>query len=236
MTTTLTTPTGSDSPSQKQGRKQASAFSAGQLVKSIPDALRKLDPRLMWRNPVMFVVEIGAALTTLLAIATPFLGASAQTTSSPTSPAFIWSIAVWLWLTTLFANMAEAVAEGRGKAQAKSLRDSRTSTMAERVRAYDETGDPGAERAEFEKIASAELTLGDTVVVVAGEPIPGDGDIIWGIASVDESAITGESAPVVRESGGVRPHRRAHHVEAGRDLRRPHDQAGRGRLAAEDSQ
>ena len=204
MTTTLSTPTESGSPAQKQSRKQPSAFSAGQLVRSVPDAVRKLDPRIMWRNPVMFVVEIGAALTTVLAIASPFLGVSAQTSSSPTSLAFIWSIAVWLWLTTLFANMAEAVAEGRGKAQAKSLRDSRTSTMAERVRGYDETADPGAERVELEQIASAELTLGDTVVVVAGEPIPGDGDIIWGIASVDESAITGESAPVVRESGGDR--------------------------------
>jgi K+-transporting ATPase ATPase B chain len=132
------------------------------------------------------------------------MGKSAETTASPTSLVFIWAIAVWLWLTVLFANMAEAVAEGRGKAQAKSLRDSRTSTMANRVADYDETGDPGAEHAEFVEIASAELTLGDTVVVTAGELIPGDGDIIWGIASVDESAITGESAPVVRESGGDR--------------------------------
>jgi K+-transporting ATPase ATPase B chain len=152
----------------------------------------------------MFVVEIGAALTTVLAIAQPFLGNTAHTTASPTSAAFTWSITVWLWLTVLFANMAEAVAEGRGKAQAKSLRESRTTTVAQRVDAYDEAGDPGAERAELQQIASADLTLGDTVVVTAGELIPGDGDIIWGIASVDESAITGESAPVVRESGGDR--------------------------------
>ena len=201
MSTSLITQTGTPAPGQ---RKASSAFSAGQLVASIPGALKKLDPRTMWRNPVMFVVEIGAALTTVLAIAQPFLGKSAQTTASPTSLAFIWSITVWLWLTVLFANMAEAVAEGRGKAQAKSLRESRTSTVAQRVVAYDEAGDPGAERAEFSEIASADLTLGDTVVVTAGELIPGDGDIIWGIASVDESAITGESAPVVRESGGDR--------------------------------
>jgi K+-transporting ATPase ATPase B chain len=201
MSTTLITPTGSATPGV---RRNASAFSAKQLFASVPGALRKLDPRLMWHNPVMFVVEIGAALTTVLAIAQPFLGGETQSSASPTSLSFIWAITVWLWLTVLFANMAEAVAEGRGKAQAKSLRESRTSTMANRVTAYDATGDPGAERAEIGLLASAELTLGDTVVISAGELVPGDGDIIWGIASVDESAITGESAPVVRESGGDR--------------------------------
>jgi K+-transporting ATPase ATPase B chain len=158
----------------------------------------------MWHNPVMFVVEIGAALTTALAIAQPFIGTAAASTASPTSLTFIWSIAVWLWLTVLFANMAEAVAEGRGKAQAKSLRESRTSTMANRLASYDEARDGGAENVAIVEVPSADLTLGDTVVVTAGELIPGDGDIIWGIASVDESAITGESAPVVRESGGDR--------------------------------
>src|SRR5450755_988546 len=201
MSTTLITKTDSPLPGQ---RKTSSAFSASQLIASIPGALKKLDPRFMWHNPVMFVVEIGAALTTVLAIAQPFLGTSAHSTASPTSAAFTWAITVWLWLTVLFANMAEAVAEGRGKAQAKSLRDSRTTTVAQRVVAYDEAADPGAEHVEFQQIASADLTLGDTVVVTAGELIPGDGDIIWGIASVDESAITGESAPVVRESGGDR--------------------------------
>jgi K+-transporting ATPase ATPase B chain len=201
MSTSLISETSSPIPGQ---RKAPSAFSPSQLVASIPGALKKLDPRFMWHNPVMFVVEIGAALTTVLAIAQPFLGSSAHSTASPTSAAFTWSITVWLWLTVLFANMAEAVAEGRGKAQAKSLRESRTSTVAQRVLAYDESRDPGAEHVEFEQIASADLTLGDTVVVTAGELIPGDGDIIWGIASVDESAITGESAPVVRESGGDR--------------------------------
>ena len=150
----------------------------------------------------MFVVEVGAALTTVLAIAEPFVGE--QHTASPASPAFIWSIAVWLWLTVLFANMAEAVAEGRGKAQAKSLRESRTSTMALVADNYDEKMDASATHTSFTQRASSELTLGDIVVVTAGELIPGDGDIIWGIASVDESAITGESAPVVRESGGDR--------------------------------
>ncbi|HEY4267633.1 MAG TPA: potassium-transporting ATPase subunit KdpB [Galbitalea sp.] len=201
MSTSLITPV-KDAPAG--GRKTSSAFGARQLVASIPGALRKLDPRMMWRNPVMFVVEIGAALTTVLAIAQPFLGKSAETSASPTSLAFIWSIALWLWLTVLFANMAEAVAEGRGKAQAKSLRDSRTTTLANRVASYDEVGQPSAEGAGMAQIPSVDLTLGDVVVVTAGELIPGDGDIIWGIASVDESAITGESAPVVRESGGDR--------------------------------
>lgn len=204
MSTTLIQPTGTPPAGSTSQRKSASAFSGTQLIAGIPGALRKLDPRLMWRNPVMFVVEAGAALTTVLAIAQPFVGTSSKSSASPTSLVFIWSIAVWLWLTVLFANMAESVAEGRGKAQAKSLRDSRTSTMANRIASYDEATDAAAEHAVLESVASSDLTLGDTVVVVAGEPVPGDGDIIWGIASVDESAITGESAPVVRESGGDR--------------------------------
>src|SRR6201999_206805 len=201
MSTTLISQTGSPLPGQ---RKSSSAFSASQLVASIPGALKKLDPRFMWHNPVMFVVEIGAALTTVLAIAQPFLGSSAHTTASPTSAAFTWSIAVWLWLTVLFANLAESVAEGRGKAQAASLRQTRSTTVAARVSNYDEAVDPDAVRSMIEPIASSELLLGDVVVVTAGELIPGDGDVVRGIASVDESAITGESAPVVRESGGDR--------------------------------
>ena len=178
------------------------AFSAAQLGRALPGALRKLDPREMWRNPVMFIVEVGAALTTVIAIAQPFL--RAEDGSRSVSLVFTWSIAVWLWLTVVFANLAESVAEGRGKAQAATLRATRTSTMANRVDDYDATGDAAADRAAVSSVASSDLTLGDTVVVTAGELIPGDGDIIWGIASVDESAITGESAPVVRESGGDR--------------------------------
>jgi K+-transporting ATPase ATPase B chain len=121
-----------------------------------------------------------------------------------TSSAFTWWIAVWLWLTVIFATLAEAVAEGRGKAQAASLRTTRTTTSARRVIAYDDRTDPGAVHASTAEMPSAELALGDVVVVSAGELIPGDGDVVWGIASVDESAITGESAPVVRESGGDR--------------------------------
>lgn len=158
----------------------------------------------MWHNPVMFIVEVGAALTTVLAIVEPFMPESRQSGGSEMAPSFTVAIAIWLWLTVIFANLAESVAEGRGKAQAQSLRATRTTTIAQRVVAYDALADAGAERAIIEEAASADLHLGDTVVVVAGELIPGDGDIVWGIASVDESAITGESAPVVRESGGDR--------------------------------
>ncbi|MGV8886194.1 MAG: potassium-transporting ATPase subunit KdpB [Microbacteriaceae bacterium] len=171
-------------------------FSLGQIVTALPGALRKLDPRLMWRNPVMFIVEVGAALTTIIAIAEPFTGGTVL------APSFSAGIAVWLWITVLFANLAESVAEGRGKAQAASLRETRTSTMAHRVTDYTEMTD--ATGATLAEVSSADLTRGDVVVVCAGELIPGDGDIVWGIASVDESAITGESAPVVREFGGDR--------------------------------
>ncbi|WBP94950.1 potassium-transporting ATPase subunit KdpB [Mycolicibacterium neoaurum] len=150
------------------------------LWTSVPDALRKLDPRTLWRNPVMFIVEIGAVWSTLLAITDPSW--------------FAWLIVGWLWLTVVFANLAEAVAEGRGKAQADSLRKAKTDTMARRVTAS------GGE----EQVAAPLLQQGDVVIVEAAQTIPGDGDVIEGIASVDESAITGESAPVVRESGGDR--------------------------------
>jgi K+-transporting ATPase ATPase B chain len=138
------------------------------LATATPDALRKLDPRTLYRNPVMFVVLVGSVVTTVLAVRDP--------------SAFSISIAVWLWLTNVFANLAESVAEGRGKAQAESLRRTRTDTVARRLRP------DGSE----EQVAAAELTLGDRVVVEAGGVIPGDGDVVEGIASVDESAITGE--------------------------------------------
>ena len=179
-------------------------LSLAQVREALPDTVRKLDPRLMWHNPVMFVVEVGAALTTVLAVVEPFTGGPEQSGGTDTPATFTAGIAVWLWLTVLFATFAESVAEGRGKAQADSLRQTRSSTTAALVDGYDATRDPGAERARTRPVASPDLALGDVVVVTAGELIPGDGDIVWGIASVDESAITGESAPVVRESGGDR--------------------------------
>ena len=180
----------------------SSAFSMRQLVGALPEAFRKLDPRLMWRNPVMFVVEIGAALTTAFAIAERFDAPGSS--NGALAPTFTGGIAAWLWATVLFATLAESVAESRGKAQAQSLRRTRTSTPAHRVSGYVATSDPGAERAKTTEIVSSDLILGDVVVVTAGEVIPGDGDVIWGIATVDESAITGESAPVIREHGGDR--------------------------------
>ncbi|MEY9837846.1 potassium-transporting ATPase subunit KdpB [Streptacidiphilus sp. EB103A] len=158
-----------------------------QLLKSFPDAVKKLDPRVMFKNPVMFVVEVGSVLTTISAIEKP--------------STFAWVITVWLWLTTVFANLAEAVAEGRGKAQADTLRKTKTDTVARRVVG---TWTPGTTGVAEEEIPAAELQLGDHVIVEAGQIIPGDGDVVEGVASVDESAITGESAPVIRESGGDR--------------------------------
>ncbi len=158
------------------------------LLTSLPAAAAKLDPRLMCRNPVMFVVEIGALLTTWIAITDPSF--------------FAWSITVWLWLTVIFANLAEAVAEGRGKAQAETLRRAKTDTIARRLVGWT----PGQADRAFpeEEVSAQELRLGDFVVVEPGQVIPGDGDVVEGVASVDESAITGESAPVIRESGGDR--------------------------------
>jgi K+-transporting ATPase ATPase B chain len=172
-------------PASKKGRVQGGLLDPGMLVKALPDALRKLDPRTLWRNPVMFIVEIGAVWTTVLAIKEPSF--------------FAWAIVFWLWLTVVFANLAEAVAEGRGKAQADTLRRAKTDTVARRLKNWT----PGTTAAE-ESVPAPQLQQGDLVVVEAGQVIPGDGDVVEGIASVDESAITGESAPVIRESGGDR--------------------------------
>ncbi len=150
--------------------------------RAIVDSLVKLDPRKMMGNPVMFVVEIGSVITTVLL----FRGGGAMK--------FNLQITLWLWFTVLFANFAEAMAEGRGKAQADTLRKARSETVANRLQA---SGD-------IEKVASSKLRSGDMCVVSAGEFIPSDGEILEGVASVDESAITGESAPVIREAGGDR--------------------------------
>jgi potassium-transporting ATPase ATP-binding subunit len=162
-------------------QKSTHLFGWNIIGPAIGESFRKLNPRLMIRNPVMFVTMVGAAMTT----------AAIFTTS--TGRGFILQLAIWLWFTVLFANFAEAVAEGRGKAQAESLRKARKDTMARRLR-------DGRE----EKVAAPDLQKGDLVVCEAGDIIPADGDVIEGIASVDEAAITGESAPVIRESGGDR--------------------------------
>ena len=182
MSVTLT-PTEPAEQSRTPHRVSGGLLDPKLVLSSLPDALRKLDPRVMYRNPVMFVVEVGSVVTTVSAVADPSV--------------FAWSITVWLWLTTVFANLAEAVAEGRGKAQAETLRRTRTEATARRLT------DWPASRAE-EEIPGTALRLGDHVVVEAGQTVPGDGDVVEGVASVDESAITGESAPVIRESGGDR--------------------------------
>jgi len=200
----MSTITHTPAPAAPEKRTPRGGFTGAQVWEALPGALRKLSPRGQWRNPVMFVVWVGAVLTTALAIAEPFLGGPEPSGGTVVPWSFTGAIAVWLWLTVLFANVAEAVAEGRGKAQADTLRRTRTSTVAQLVTRYDETGDPSAASGGTTDVSSAELRLGDVVVVTAGELIPGDGDVVWGIASVDESAITGESAPVIRESGGDR--------------------------------
>ena len=171
-----------------QSTESRSLLDPAILRPALVESLRKLDPRLQARNPVMFVVELGAVLTTVAWLVRVGGGGPLGGGSEPAW--FSFAVAVWLWLTVIFANLAEALAEGRGRAQAASLRAMRTATTA-RLR-------DGGEK------PAAELVRGDVVVVEAGETIPGDGTVIEGIASVDESAITGESAPVIREAGGDR--------------------------------
>jgi K+-transporting ATPase ATPase B chain len=166
--------------------KQISIWDGKIMSRAVVDSFRKLDPRIQFKNPVMFIVEIGSVLTT---------GVFFQQISSGSGNAlFTGQVAFWLWFTVIFANFAEAMAEGRGKAQADTLRKTRTETVANRIT----TGN------RMEKVPASTLGKEDVVMVHAGELIPGDGEIIEGMASVDESAITGESAPVIRESGGDR--------------------------------
>ncbi|WP_439959858.1 P-type ATPase, partial [Streptomyces olivochromogenes] len=165
-----------------EGKVGAGLFDPKQLLKSLPDAFRKLDPRVMIKSPVMFVVLVGSVLTTVFSFKDP-------------GDWFGWAISAWLWLTVIFANLAEAVAEGRGKAQADTLRKAKTDTVARRL---------SSDGMSEEEVPGTELRVGDLVVCEAGDIIPGDGDVVEGVASVDESAITGESAPVIRESGGDR--------------------------------
>ncbi|MEV1329842.1 potassium-transporting ATPase subunit KdpB [Micromonospora costi] len=193
MSVTSVTSGAGDAPTPGTPATQGNRVGGGlldpkQLLRSLPDALRKLDPRTLWRNPVMLIVEVGAVFTTVLAITDPSV--------------FAWAITVWLWLTVIFANLAEAVAEGRGKAQAATLRQAKRDTIATRLIGWK----PGAPANSYrdEAVPAPELKQGDIVLVEAGGTIPGDGDVVEGIASVDESAITGESAPVIRESGGDR--------------------------------
>jgi K+-transporting ATPase ATPase B chain len=169
-------------------RRELRLFDRSLLIPAGIDALRKLDPRLQWRNPVMFVVYIGSVLTTVL-----WLQALDGAGEAPAW--FIFNIALWLWFTVLFANFAEALAEGRSKAQAAALRGLRQTVWAKKL------DDPGI-RTGSRSVRAEDLRRGDVVLIEAGDYVPADGEVISGAASVDESAITGESAPVIRESGG----------------------------------
>jgi potassium-transporting ATPase ATP-binding subunit len=169
-------------------RRKLALFERSLLLPAALDSLRKLDPRVQWRNPVMFVVYIGSLLTTLL-----WLEALAGAGEAPSW--FIFNIALWLWFTVLFANFAEALAEGRSKAQAAALRGLKQTVWAKKL-------DNARERAASTSVRAEELRRGDVVLIEAGDYVPADGEVIEGAASVDESAITGESAPVIRESGG----------------------------------
>ena len=168
--------------------RRLSMFDRTLIGPAVVDSLRKLDPRVQWRNPVMFVVYIGSILTTAL-------WAQALLGHGEAPAGFIFNVAIWLWFTVLFANFAEALAEGRSKAQAASLRGLKQTVEAKRLA-------DAADRSAFTRVRADRLRKGELVLVEAGDYIPGDGEVIEGAASVDESAITGESAPVIRESGG----------------------------------
>ena len=168
------------------------AMQQDMVARAVRDSFAKLDPRVQIKNPVMFLVWLSAIMTSVLAVASIF---GAQDAGVPAY--YVVAIAVILWLTDLFSNFAEALAEGRGKAQADSLRAAKKDVEAHRIESVEDKG-------HFTVVPGTELSRGDLVVVRAGEQIPGDGDVIEGAASVDESAITGESAPVVREAGGDR--------------------------------
>ena len=169
-------------------KQSSSILNPELLVPAIGGAFKKLDPRVLSKNPVMFVVEIVATLVTVLFVHDLFIHAP--------NLAFSGQIILWLWFTVLFANFAEAVAEGRGKAQADSLRKTRTETQAKLL--------TGKDRAKYEMVAGTDLKVNDVVLVEAGDIIPSDGEVVEGIAAINEAAITGESAPVIRESGGDR--------------------------------
>src|ERR1700736_1242997 len=194
MSTMITTPHSAPIPPQEDPtsllpKKLARArplFDPEIVHRATKACFVKLNPVTLMKNPVMFVVEVGAALTTVFLVRDLFTGGSAI--------GFQVQIAIWLWFTVLFANFAEAMAEARGKAQAESLRKTKTDALAKRLTAS----------GKVEQVTGSLLRAGDVVMCEAGELVPGDGEVVEGIATVDESVITGESAPVIRESGGDR--------------------------------
>ena len=189
VTTVTTVTTAATAATAASQRRSLTLFDASLIWPAIVDAFMKLGPRTQARSPVMFVVYVGSILTTLM-----YFRAISNTLESATS-GFILAVSVWLWFTVLFANFAEALAEGRSKAQAASLRGLKQTVMAKKLATPKHgTG--------WLPVPGADLRKGHTILVEAGDVIPIDGEVIEGVASVDESAITGESAPVIRESGG----------------------------------
>lgn len=171
--------------------KEVPKFNAAIAIQAVVESFRKLDPRVQVRNPVMFTVWVGGVVTIILWVHALLTGAGEA------APGFILAVSIWLWLTVLFANFAEALAEGRGKAQADALRRTRTETEAKLLL------EPRRD-APYETIGASYLKLNEYFLVEAGDIIPADGEVVEGVASVNESAVTGESAPVIRESGGDR--------------------------------
>jgi potassium-transporting ATPase ATP-binding subunit len=187
---------GSKVAKARRPRRSAALFDPTITRRAIVDSFKKLHPRIQAKNPVMFVVEVGSVISTIEFTHTlldPHLAGDRG---------FVAGVAIWLWFTVLFANFAEAMAEGRGKAQADTLRRARSETLAKRLLTADDAA--LGPKAPIEEVAAPQLRKGDLALVMAGDLIPGDGDVVEGVASVDESAITGESAPVIRESGGDR--------------------------------
>ncbi|MEO8954999.1 MAG: potassium-transporting ATPase subunit KdpB [Ktedonobacteraceae bacterium] len=203
MQTDMKPATGSVQPAVKQWKTrrkgEISIFDPTIFRRAIPDSFKKLDPRVQIKNPVMFVVEIGSVITTIEFVRLLFTVPTRSFTHDRliAETIFVLAVAIWLWFTVLFANFAEAMAEGRGKAQADTLRKARSTTLAKRLSSHDRFG-------PTQEVAAPALRKGDLVLVEAGDVIAGDGEVVEGVASVDESAITGESAPVIRESGGDR--------------------------------
>lgn len=181
-----------------------SVISLPALRTVILDALRKFDPRYLWHNPVLLLTEAGAALTTLIAIAEPFVGGARPSGGTAMPAGFTWALAIGFWVCLFTATLAESIAEGRGRAETASLRQAARSTPAHRVVGYDPTRDRAAEHADLELVDSHELLPGDVVVIDTGGTIPADGEVVWGAAEVDESEFTGHAGTVVRAAGGDR--------------------------------
>lgn len=182
--------------------RPASGFRS--LRRLLVSAGRKFDPRYLWHNPVLMLTWAGAALSTVVAAIQPFLGTAAMSGGAPLPAGFSWAISLALWLTLYCATLAESLAEGRGRHQTAALRAMRETTVAHRVQRYDPVRDPAAQRSTQHDVSATDLRRGDIVVLNPGDIIPADGDVLWGVAMVDESAITGESAPVIRQADGDR--------------------------------